>query len=92
MKCNNTPKRPPSIAQSFIWITKLEGRIGRAMDPPPRFISFWRNWHRLMDLVDDYHDIYGKSQALEHRLHLNSTQLSIEELSTCMIDKVRIKN
>jgi len=58
-KTKSLPRRPPSIGEAFIWIAKLGGYIGRATDPPTGMISIWCGWQRLMDMVEDFDDIYG---------------------------------
>jgi len=61
-KANKTkilPPKPPTVGEALIWIAKLGGYIGRATDPPPGMISLWRGWQRLMDMVEDFDDIYG---------------------------------
>ena len=58
-KTKSLPKQIPTVGEVFIWVAKLGGYIGRASDPPPGMISLWRGWQRLMDMVDDYYDIYG---------------------------------
>jgi hypothetical protein len=58
-KSRNSPNKPPTIGEALVWIAKLGGYIGRNSDPPPGMISLWRGWQRLMDMVDDFNDIYG---------------------------------
>lgn len=58
-KVNQAPNAPPTVAQALLWIAKLGGYIDRASDPPPGLISLWRGWQRLMDMVEDFEDIYG---------------------------------
>ena len=58
-KSRSHPSKPPTIGEVLVWIAKLGGYIGRNSDPPPGMISLWRGWQRLMDMVDDFNDIYG---------------------------------
>jgi len=58
-KTKSLPCKPPTVGEAFIWIAKLGGYIGRTTDPPPGMISLWRGWQRLMDMVEDFDDIYG---------------------------------
>ena len=58
-KTKSFPRTPPTVGEVLIWIAKLGGYIGRTTDPPPGMISLWRGWQRLMDMVEDYDDIYG---------------------------------
>lgn len=58
-KTKTLPCKPPTIGEALIWIATLGGYIGRTTDPPPGMISLWRGWQRLMDMVEDFDDIYG---------------------------------
>jgi len=58
-KTKSLPHNPPTVEEALIWIAKLGGYIGRATDPPPGMISLWRGWQRLVDMVEDFDDIYG---------------------------------
>lgn len=58
-KSKTPPDEPPTINDVRIWIAKLGGYIARPSDPPPGVITTWRGWERLMDMVEDFHDIYG---------------------------------
>ncbi len=58
-KAKDLPSTPPTLGEALIWIAKLGGYIGRTSDPPPGMISLWRGWQRLMDMVEDFDDVYG---------------------------------
>jgi hypothetical protein len=57
-RSKKAPKAPPNVENTILWIAKLGGHLGRANDSPPGVVSIWRGWVRLMDMVEDYKDIY----------------------------------
>ncbi len=48
------PKKPPKIVETYHWLGKLGGFIGRKGDGDPGFISIWRGWMRFTSLLEDY--------------------------------------
>lgn len=48
------PKKPPKIGDTYHWLGKLGGFIGRKGDGDPGFISIWRGWMRFTSLLEDY--------------------------------------